>query len=125
MSYYEKYIVTKFISIRIKEMRQIIFIISFLILNDLNAYVVGTGTVNYQYTVYHEPTPTSYVESKTLGTSQLIGTGKDGYYEQKWSNTYTTEIFIAGGKELNEARGSFNYTENSVYIIVMWSNGGK
>ena len=105
-------------------MKQTIFLILFFLSITLNAYVVGTGKVVYEYSIYHEPTPPSYYEGKVIGKT-LITYGTDGYYEQKISNTYTLEVCVAGGKELNAATSSSNYSENSIYIIVIWSNGGK
>ncbi len=103
-------------------MRQLFFILSFFFISDVSAFVKGVCNVRYKYSVYHEPTPPSYYEGKIIGKT-IIDYGTAGYYEYKW--TYTTEIVVTGGKELNGLTGTFNYAEKSIYILVIWSNGGE
>lgn len=81
-------------------------------------------SIRYVKKIYHPPIPDSYVEGNIIGRQQLFGTGRDGYYENVWSNTYTINVKFYSGYELNELYGQTGLDDNSIVAMVNWDNGG-
>jgi hypothetical protein len=106
-------------------MKKYLFFI-FLFISSIQIFGECTLLCNIRYfkRVYHPPIPDSYVETKTLGRQKIFGTGKEGYYENTWSNTYTINVKFYSGYELNELYEQSGLDNNSIVAMVNWDNGG-
>lgn len=105
-------------------MKRVIITIAFLsILCNVYSACIIACKARYRYEVYHPPVSPSSFEGP-LGSVTLVGTGADGYYEKKWSNTYYLNIWFFSGFELNESSHQKTFSNNSIIAIVDWSNGG-
>jgi hypothetical protein len=83
-----------------------------------------TCSIRYIKKIYHPPVPIAYYEGSLVGRQPLFGSGRDGYYENVWSNTYTINVKFYSGYELNELYGQTGLDDNSIVAMVNWNNGG-
>jgi hypothetical protein len=94
----------------------------------LSVHVFGECTllcsIRYVKKVYHPPITDSYVEGNIIGRQQLFGSGRDSYYENVWSPTYTINLKFYSGYELNELYGQTGLDDKSIVAMVKWDNGG-
>jgi hypothetical protein len=85
------------------------------------SYVFAGCKINcnahYLAKVYHPPT---YYEGSTIGRILLTA----GYYEDVWSETYHLTINFYSGYEINEEVNKEGYSNNSIYALINWNNGG-
>lgn len=103
-----------------------LYVLIFVLFSNL---LVGGTEIHcktrYYYKKYHKPIPPAYSETQTLGRHPIAGTGRKGYYENKWSNTYSLNVKFYSGYELNKFYNSSSYNNNSIVAIVSWTNGGQ
>lgn len=104
------------------------YLLFFFLLLIPTIHVFGECTllcsIRYVKKVYHPPIADSYVEGSIIGRVQISGTGREGYYENTWSNTYTINVKFYSGFELNELYGQTGLDDNSIVAMVNWDNGG-
>src|SRR4051812_46343851 len=102
-------------------MNRSLLLISFLLLSILtHAECTILCRVKYYHKIYHEATPNATMKTETLGTQPIFGTGRDAYYEDVWSNTYTLNVSFYSGYEFNDTR----FEINDIIAIVKWNGGG-
>lgn len=102
-----------------------LFIMIFvLISNKFYSMAEITCVARYQYQVYHPPVAPSYYQGSRIGQVPIAGTGQDGYYENKWSNTYNLRVKFYSGYELNQRLNTYG-DDNLIFAVVFWDNGGS
>ncbi len=101
-------------------------ILATLVLTSIDALAstVITCRVRYQQEVYVPPKPPAYYRGNIIGSVPIPGSGRDGYYKQEWSNTFTIDVKFFSGYELNEHYNRRLYDDKSIIARVNRRSGG-